>query len=150
MYTTILALHSILRWALLGLLIYVFVRSITGLMHKRDFVNGDRKQALFLMILADLNLLLGFLLYLVFSPLTKAAFNDFGAAMKDSNLRFWAVEHIAAMLLAIVLIHAAYSIAKKPLESGQKFKKIAVTTGAALLFILSRIPWEAARLDLVW
>lgn len=150
MYSTILALHSILRWAILGLLIFVLIQSVTGLMRNRAYSNRDRKQALFLLIFADLNLLLGFLLYLVYSPLTKSAFNDFGGAMKDSNLRFWAVEHLAAMVLAIVLIHVAYIVAKKEGESRRKFKKLAVTTGAALLFIVSRIPWESGRLDFVW
>ena len=32
-----------------------------------------------------------------------AAFEDVGAAMRDSGLRFWAVEHTVGMLVALVL-----------------------------------------------
>ena len=49
-----------------------------------------------------LQLLIGLALYAVYSPIVQGAFNDFGAAMKDSAIRYWAVEHILIMVIAIV------------------------------------------------
>jgi hypothetical protein len=37
-------------------------------------------------------------LYMV-SPIVQSALADMGSAMKDKMLRFWAVEHIAVMIL---------------------------------------------------
>ena len=51
-----------------------------------------------LMIALDLQMLLGLLLYGMLSPFTRQAMQDFGAAMRDSTLRFWAVEHLTMML----------------------------------------------------
>ena len=38
------------------------------------------------------------------SPMTQAAFADFGGAMGNSVMRFWAVEHIFGMLVASLLM----------------------------------------------
>ncbi len=37
-----------------------------------------------------------------------SAMQNFGAAMRDSDLRFFAVEHIAMMIVAVVLAHIAF------------------------------------------
>ena len=80
---------------------------------KRDW-SRDRSQALsFYSIGLDIQLLLGLLLYFVVSPLMASIRADFGAAMSDSNLRFFAVEHISLMMLAVVLGHVAVVMARR-------------------------------------
>ncbi|MEY2637389.1 MAG: hypothetical protein RLZZ197_1867 [Bacteroidota bacterium] len=46
------------------------------------------------MISLHTQLLIGLVLYLALSPVTTAAFADFGAAMKDSATRLILVEHV--------------------------------------------------------
>ncbi len=150
MYSSILALHSVIRWIVLILLIAGLIKALSGWLGRKHYLANDNKLSLFTMIAIDLNVLLGALLYLVFSPMTKAAFSDFGAAMKESGLRFWAVEHIFAMLLALTMIHVLRKRLKREMPDVVKHKKSAVYYLLTLIFILSGIPWQAARFDFVW
>lgn len=146
MFTTVLVLHSILRWALLLIAIYAVGRAKWGWFTKKPFTKADDKAGLFLTIIADIQLLLGLVLYLFLSPKTKQAFNDFGAAMKDSGLRYYAVEHALVMVIAIVLFHIGKSKVKKAETDFKKHKTAAWFYGIGLLLILSRIPWNAEQL----
>ena len=74
------------------------------------------------MIALDVQMLLGLLLYGVLSPYTAAAMKDFGAAMRDPVLRFWAVEHLTMMLSAVVLVHVGRVLARKDRRRGQEAK----------------------------
>jgi len=66
-----------------------------------------------------------------------------GAAtvMKDAVLRFWAVEHISGMIIAIILITLTRGVAKKGAEPSKKNKKLLLFYVLALVIILSSIPW---------
>ena len=68
---------------------------------------------MFLTMTVDIQLLLGLPLYLVLSPVTTLAMKNFGAAMKNPQLRFWAVEHLAMMMLAVILVHVGRVLARK-------------------------------------
>ena len=46
---------------------------------------------------------------------------NFAAAMKDSTLRFFAVEHLSGMLLAVVIAQVGYSISKRAVTDRGKF-----------------------------
>ncbi|MFT5724260.1 MAG: hypothetical protein ACI9JN_001378 [Bacteroidia bacterium] len=142
----LLQAHSWLRWVLLLLAVFSVVLAIGAWFGKKSYTDTHNKLGLFLTITADIQLLLGLLMYFVTSAVTKTAFQDFGAAMKDSNLRFWAVEHILVMIIAITLLHIGKSKVKKADTDLKKHKTTAWFYGIALLLILSRIPWEAARM----
>ena len=105
MYQFLLASHNIMRWVVVVLAIYALVRIFMGLFGKREFTETDRKSLSFYAIGMDIQLVLGLLLYFIFSPITTAAFSDFGAAMSNSAIRFFAVEHIMLMVVAVVLAH---------------------------------------------
>src|SRR4029079_19179703 len=95
MYTAVLVLHSWLRWAVIVAALLVFIRG-------SRLVNSTTRV---FTILLDVQLLLGLLLYVALSPFTRVAFQDMAAAMRDPGLRFWAVEHLTGMLLAVVAAH---------------------------------------------
>jgi len=61
--------------------------------------------------------------------------------MKDSMNRFYAVEHISMMIIAIALITVGYSRGKKQEESKRKYKTVAIFYGLGLLIIFAMIPW---------
>lgn len=111
---------------------------------KKAFTSGDRKTALFMMISADIQLLLGLALYYMkgwFSLLTSGNLN-----MSDKYQRFWSVEHITGMLIGIILIHIGYSAAKKNIPDAAKFKKLFWFTLIALIVILATVPWPFREL----
>jgi hypothetical protein len=140
MYNGMLHLHSFLRWIILILLLVAIYRSFAG--RHSAFTTGHRKTGLFLMITADLMLLVG--LYQWFTGpwgLKSIQTNGFGNVMKNPGLRFFAVEHTIGMLVAIILIHMGYSYSKKSVADSQKHKRVLLLYGLALLIILISIPW---------
>jgi hypothetical protein len=140
MYGLVLFLHSWLRWlALVG----GVAASGTALMMKPDGSGraaADRWSLIF-MIALDLQLLLGLLLYLVLSPTTTAMFADFGAAMRDPAARFWAVEHVAMMLFAVIMAHVGRVLARKAATPASRRTRLLVCMGLATIAMLAAIPW---------
>lgn len=139
MDTFLITLHSYNRYAILAALVFVLIRAYSGWLGQKPFEKADDKGSLVLLILSDLQLLLGLALYAFFSNWTQTAFADFGAAMKDPMQRYFAVEHIAAMLIAVGLIHAGRSTAKKAGDAKGKHKKLAIFTTIALLIIVGTL-----------
>ncbi|MHA8060043.1 hypothetical protein PQG22_02065 [Aquirufa beregesia] len=142
MYAILLNVHSYLRWLVLILGILAIYRGFKGAQSGAPFTESDRKSGLFFLISVHTQLLIGLLLYFVFSLVTQAAFADFGAAMKDPAIRLIAVEHITVNILAAILVTVAYSKNKKAIADAQKHKNAWLLFGIALLLILSRIPWS--------
>jgi hypothetical protein len=140
MYIGLLHTHSLIRWIMLLLLIITVFRAYNGWKSNRSFTPGDKKLALFTLIFSHIQLLVGFVLYMV-SPMVQSALSDMGAAMKDRMLRFWAVEHISAMIIAILIITFGHAMYKRAQNDSDKFKKIFIYFLAGLLLILITIPW---------
>jgi hypothetical protein len=142
MYTFFLQLHHYLSWLLLLVIIFVAIRAWIGYLSGSKFTAADNISGLVLTIATDVQVLAGLILYLFLSPLTKIAFADFGAAMKNEMLRFYAVEHILVMIIAMIVIHIGRKRAKNASSDKSKHKLSALFYTAGLLIILSRIPWE--------
>lgn len=141
MYTLVLSLHSILRWAVLIAGLVVVVWEIAGWLGNRPWESINDRLGLIYTSLMDLQLLIGLLLYFVLSPLTRQAFQDFGAAMSNSALRFWAVEHILVMVIAVILAHVGRSRSKKAVDPRAKHRTAAIFFGLAFIAMLLAIPW---------
>ena len=91
MYPFLLTLHSLLRWVVVILGVIAVVRGFMGWRGNRPWTQTDNRVGLGFVTSLDVQLLIGFLLYVVFSPMTTAALRDFGGAMGNSVLRFYAV-----------------------------------------------------------
>jgi hypothetical protein len=141
-YLITLTIHSWLRWVVLILAIYLVIRSLQGWFGKQSYTSGDNKLAVFFTIGMHTQLLLGLILYFALSPAVQQAFKDFGAAMKDANIRVWAVEHITMMVLAVILAQVGRSMSKKTTDSTKKFRLLAIFGGLALVLMLAGIPWS--------
>jgi hypothetical protein len=117
----------------------------------KTFSAGDRKLSLFTMISAHLQLVLGGLLYMV-SDVVQSAIANMGAAMKNPVARFWAVEHLLTMIIAIALLTIGHIKAKKAATDLEKFKTLSVWFTIGLILILASIPWpfRAVGLDRGW
>lgn len=132
MYTGLLHLHNLLRWVvLIAILVAIF-----RLFLKKDALKASKV----LLISAHTTLVLG--LYQYFTgvlgfQLIKSAAGGMKEVMKDPASRFWAVEHISSMLLAIILITIGHIKYKK----GGSSKATLILYFIALLLILSAIPW---------
>lgn len=135
------SVHSWNRYLLLAALIFVLYRAYSGWLGRRDYTRTDNAASASLLGLTHLQLLLGLILYFGTSAYTRQAFADMGAAMKDSALRYYAVEHISVMLLAVVMIQLGRTLSKKSAAHSDKFRKLAIYTSVGLgLIILSLAP----------
>jgi heme A synthase len=137
MYTLVLTLHSWLRW----LALLAGVLAIYSVLSEREGSGRSDRWGLVLMIALDVQLLLGVLLYVALSPFTAEAMRDFGAAMKNPGLRFFAVEHVTLMLGAVVLAHVGRVMARKAKTADARRMRLLMCFGLATLLMLLAIPW---------
>jgi hypothetical protein len=130
MYNFLLGLHSLLRWLILLLLVLNIIRLFSA--------KGPQKtgSSLLLLIFAHTTLLIGLYQYF-FGGFGVSLFQQGPQVMKDSALRFWAVEHITGMIVAIALI----TIGHLKLKKTGKARPTAILYLIALILILAVIPW---------
>ena len=149
-YTISLFLHSWNRWLILIAGVLVIASAIKGLTSKMPYSPFQKRWALIFLGSLHLQLLVGLLMYFFLSPLTIQALSDFGAAMKDSVLRFWAVEHSFVNLIAIVMVQAGNIMVKRTPGSKGKHKRTLIWSGIALLLILAMIPMGMMGVERPW
>lgn len=145
MYSMLTHAHSGLRWLVLLLLILA-IANAAAKMNKSEATFGatDKRLNLFALIFTHIQLILGLVLYL------HSAKVQFGAeTMSNAVLRFYTVEHVSLMLIAIVLITMGYSKSKRQ-EGVQKFKTTFWYYLIGLLLILVSIPWPFRNLGAGW
>ena len=141
LYSVMVHAHSVGRWIVLLLLLFAIFNSLIA--GNRPFIKSDNRLGLLLTIFADLMLLVGIYLYFV-GPRGYKMFEQagsMGAVMKDATTRFYAVEHMAGMLIAIILIHIGKAQARKPIGDKAKHRRTMIFYFLALLIILVSIPW---------
>lgn len=138
----ILQLHSIFRYLILITLILAIYFAFQGKKTGAPYSGRTKKAGFYTMILADLQLLMGLVLYAIYLY-TSTGFKI--KRLKDqlevSSFRFFILEHAVIMFIALVLIHIGYAKAKKA-ESAITANKSQFTWFLiALILILVAIPW---------
>jgi hypothetical protein len=136
----LLHLHSVIRWVVLLLLLIAIFNSLTA--GNRLFTRGDARIGSMLTGFADLMLLIGLVLW-YFGPRGYKLIQSMGmsAAMKDPYDRFFAIEHLVGMLIAIILLHIGKAQGKKAINDKSKHRRTLIFYLLALLIILLSIPW---------
>jgi len=142
MYQVFLHIHTTLRWLILLSMVTTLVKYFVGWFGGQPWKKIDNILGIVFTSLMDLQLLTGLTLYFFLSPITKMAFSDFGAAMKNDNLRFFAVEHLSVMLIAVVLVHIGRAKSKKAKTDIDKFRTATYFFLIALVIIVATIPWS--------
>ena len=132
--------HSLLRWIVILACLWALLRVWSGFFGRSEWTRKDQMAGLIFTSMLNLQLVLGLILYGI-SPITRSAMMNFAAAMKDSMLRFYAVEHLAGMLLAVVIAQVGYSMSKRAGTDRGKFLRAAIAYSIAALLILASIPW---------
>jgi hypothetical protein len=125
MHALFLFIHSLLRWVVLLAGFYAVAAA---------FGRRDARPGRWFAISLDIQVLLGLILYWL-SPITSGAIGNMGEAMQNRVVRFWAVEHVTSMIVAVALAHVGVARARKG-KGGA-----AVLFLLALLAILAGIPW---------
>lgn len=142
MYNGLLHLHNLMRWVIIILLLVAIIKHYKGMSGARAYSGSDRKVDLFLMISAHITLLIG--LYQWFAGalgLQNLQSKGFGEVMKNAPERFFAVEHLIGMILAIVFITIGRAKGKPANAAGAEHKKALGWFLAALVLIFLLVPW---------
>jgi hypothetical protein len=135
MYTTVLIVHSWIRWVAL----IAAIGAAFAALRKQD--GAMERWGMIAMTTLDLQMLLGLILYLALSPNTAAIMNNFAGAMKDPTARFWAVEHVATMFLAVIIAHVGRVLARKATSPEAKRRRTLICFSLAALFMIIGMPW---------
>ena len=140
-YAMVLTLHSLVRWVVVIAGIVAVIMAYAGWFGNRRWTSSNVRVNMLFTTFLDLNVLLGIFLYFILSPLTRGALQNMGDAMKDSNVRFFTVEHWLVMIVAVVVAHIGSSRAKKAADDKSKFKQAAIFFTIAMILIFLGIPW---------
>ncbi|WP_046242566.1 hypothetical protein [Hymenobacter terrenus] len=138
MYLTLLTLHSLFRWVVLVGLLLGLSRAYRGWLGQQAFTPLDNTLRHTVATLAQVQLVLGYGLYVV-SPLVRS-FHLRDAEHAPTTL-FFALQHVAVMTAAIVVLTIGSALAKRRASSPEKFRTMATWFTVALLLILLAIPW---------
>ena len=141
MFNGILDLHNLIRWFVLIAAVYVLFRSILGLLAKKKWDKRDKIAASIFTGILDLQLLIGLGVYAI-SPNIQSSLQNMAQAMKDSEQRFFAVEHISIMILTVVLAHIGAILLKRASTDSAKYRFGSIFFGITTVLILYAIPWS--------
>jgi hypothetical protein len=129
MYAFFIFLHGLLRWVVIGTALWAIVRP------------KDKRPSLAFVASLDTQVLLGLVLYLFLSPITHAALAAMGEAMKNKELRFWAVEHAFSMILALVFAHVGRVRMRRAKDPELAARRMRLWVILALVAVVVGNPW---------
>ena len=135
-------IHSGLRWIILILLVLAIINAFSS----KTFEKKHKMINLFAMIALHTQLLIGLVL------LKSSGKVNFGEGwMKDAIYRFYGMEHLAGMVIAIALITFGYVKSKKGTTPAEIYNPIKLFYIIGLIIILASIPWPfRANLGGAW
>ena len=139
-YSTLLSIHSVLRWLLLFAGIAVMIGCLIGILHKLPFKPVGRILGLIYVSLLDTQVLVGILLSLA-SPLVRTLWANPAIGMKAHDLRYFAVEHTTIMVVALALAHIGAVRSRRASVALKAYSSAAVWYAASLVVIIAGIPW---------
>ena len=136
--------HSGLRWIALALLLAAIFNALAS-KGKNRYEKKDKMLNLFTMVFMHIQLVIGLILYFI-SP--KVNFVE--GWMKMKPLRFFGLEHILLMLIAITMITIGRRKAENAKIPAKKHGNIIKWYIIGLILILAGIPWPFRNLGAGW
>ncbi len=137
MYNGLIHAHSGLRWIALILILFAIFNAAKS-QTSGKYLKKDKMINLFAMIFLHIQLLIGLGLYFI-NEKSKISYAD--GWMKDAMFRFFGLEHLVGMLIAIIIVTFGRKKAEKLVGTRDKHRKIMVSYSIAFIFILASIPW---------
>ena len=139
-YTVVLVLHNLVRWVVLLTAVWALVRAWSGWLGKRAWTTTDRRAGMFFGMSLDIQMLLGLILAFI-SPILQAAYADLGSLAMQDPFRFFLMEHMPLMIVAVVLAHIGTAAARKAADDAGKHRRAAIWFTLVALAIVLAIPW---------
>lgn len=141
MYPLFLPLHSLIRWFVLIFLLFSIFRGFRGIIKNQVFSTFDNNIRIITVKVVQLQFCIGIVLYFL-SPISRYFLRDFNSAIHLREIRFFGLEHITMMVLAVAIITIGSDRINKASSDQHKYKIMAIWFGIGLLLILVSIPWS--------
>lgn len=140
MATILLATHSIIRWLVLFAGVWTVFRAWRGWRSRAAWGASDMGAVRLFVNSLSLQFVVGIILYTV-SPLVRAGLADMGEAMRNPSVRYFVVEHVAMMLVAIAFGHIGAARIRKATSDSARFQTATIWMGLALAAAAGFVPW---------
>jgi len=125
--------HSLLRYGVLLAVLGAGLLHLQGFLNRRPILNGERMLAIVALVLCHVQLVIGLALYFT----TKSYALDSSSATG----RFWKMEHLGAMVVAIILVTVGRGLSKRAQDERVKQQRVWVFYLIALALMLWATPW---------
>ncbi len=132
-------MHSSFRYLVLLFIVLTMVDSVIGVTSGKSYSKSSKLFVLLGLIFSHLQLLVGIVLYFI-GDKGLMMITSLDGLMSIARARFFAVEHISMMIIAIALITLGYSKVKRLEESARKYKRQLIFYGIGLALIFVVIP----------
>lgn len=140
MYDILLIIHNWFRWVVLILGFIAVINAFFGWLSRRAWVKRDRTLGSLFGITLDIQLLFGIILYFI-SPIVQSALSDLRGAMGTEELRFFSLEHLFYMVIAVVAVHLGSILSRRAQTDIVKHRRAALWYLFTIAIILIGIPW---------
>lgn len=141
MYTALLFLHSWLRWLVILAGVAALGSAVAGVSTRRAWLPADNLRLGLFAHSLDLQMLIGLVLYIFLSPVTRSGFENISLTMRDPILRFFVVEHLTGMVVAIALAHVGRARVRKAVDAAARHRAVLIFIGLSMVALLLSIPW---------
>jgi hypothetical protein len=146
MYSTLIFLHSLVRWLVVISLIYAIYRAYVGFKAQKPFSKADNSIRHWTATIAHVQLIIGILVYTQ-SPSIKYFWKHTRDALQNWDVTFYSLVHALMMLLAIVVLTIGSAKAKRMETDSDKFKTMLLWFLIAFLLIFMAVPWPFSPLS---
>lgn len=144
-YSILKHAHSGLRYFVIIFLLLAIITSFMNWQKNKSYTASDKRWPLMAMIFCHIQLILGLILYFI-SPMVRFS----GDVMKDAVGRFYTVEHISLMIIALILITVGHAKGKRLIGDVKRYKVIFTYYLIGFILIMVSIPWPFRALGAGW
>lgn len=140
-YQITLFLHSWLRWGVIILLLATLFISLYGWLFKKTFTDGHRKLFALYTRFLGIQVMIGFILYLITSPITTyVLYHNIRDIAANPGITFYTLRHPITMLIAFFICRTGEKRAGK---TTAKYKTWFLFTLAVVVILMMNIPWPS-------
>lgn len=135
-----LLIHSWLRWITLLLACAATINAARPPVAPPAPLRG-RWWDTFFMLAVDIQVVFGLVLYFGLSPFTTRAMENFGSAIHNPAIRYWAVTHAGVMFAAVVLVRVGRVMAMNAGTPAAARRRRLICFAAATILMIAATPW---------
>lgn len=146
MYSSLLFLHSAIRWLVVLTLVFSIIRAILGLRHLQVFTKTDNALRHWTATTVHIQLMLGLWLYSE-SPIGTYFLKHVKASFSSLDVSFFGLIHPLLMFAAVVVVTIGSALTKRKQSDREKFRTMLFWFALTLLLIFVAIPWPFSPLS---